>query len=319
MRGLPKLIWGELRLSFFFLRWPSIRRELRNYDCVHLHGPAPTFSELFLVLLRLTMSAKSRPTVVYTHHFELDIPGARLLCWLYNEIHAWMMRLADGVVVTTRAYEQLLLDRGHRGSHRHPLGGGPPFLSGRRPPGGAIRRSHGWPDEDLQGPRSLAPSLPKSSRGPFTHRWRRSPPQTLRGARGSAGAAKRSFLRQRIRLRVVPAVCGIARGGAFFGIEDGSLRDGVARGYDDGLRAGGVQAAGCRRSGGRCRETRTARERGRARKGSPEPPAGPDSSGAPLRSSASTRSRVSMGGDGCEIPGPVRGALAGTIQPRDSS
>ena len=113
MRGLPKLIWGELRLSFFFLRWPSIRRELRNYDCVHLHGPAPTFSELFLVLLRLTMSAKSRPTVVYTHHFELDIPGARLLCWLYNEIHAWMMRLADGVVVTTRAYEQLLLDRGH--------------------------------------------------------------------------------------------------------------------------------------------------------------------------------------------------------------
>ena len=131
MRGLPKLVWGELRLSFFFLRWPSIRRELRNYDCVHLHGPAPTFSELFLVLLRLTMSGKSRPKVVYTHHFELDLPGVRLLCWLYNRMHAWMIRLADGVVVTTRAYERLLLDRGHEEVTVIPWGGGPPFLSGR--------------------------------------------------------------------------------------------------------------------------------------------------------------------------------------------
>jgi len=113
MRSLPKLIWGELRLSFFFLRWPSIRRALLRYDCVHIHGPAPTFSEVFLLLIRLTMTRKTRPKVVYTHHFELDLPGFRLLCRIYNRLHRRILRLADAVVVTTRAYERLLLDRGH--------------------------------------------------------------------------------------------------------------------------------------------------------------------------------------------------------------
>jgi rhamnosyl/mannosyltransferase len=114
MRSLPKLIRGEIRLSFFFLRWTSIRRELARYDCVHIHGPAPTFSEMFLLLMRLTMTRKTRPKVVYTHHFELDLPGFRLLCQLYNRLHSRILRLADAVVVTTRAYERLLLDRGHR-------------------------------------------------------------------------------------------------------------------------------------------------------------------------------------------------------------
>jgi glycosyltransferase involved in cell wall biosynthesis len=111
MRSLPKLMWGELRLSFFFLRWPSIRRKLARYDCVHIHGPAPTFSEMFLLLMRLTMTRKTRPKVVYTHHFELDLPGLRILCRLYNRLHRRILRLADAVVVTTRAYERLLLDR----------------------------------------------------------------------------------------------------------------------------------------------------------------------------------------------------------------
>ena len=114
MRSLPKLMWGELRLSFFFLRWPSIRRQLSRYDCVHIHGPAPTFSELFLLLMRLTMTRKTRPKVVYTHHFELDVPGFRLLCRLYNRLHRRILRLADAVVVTTRAYERLFVDRGQQ-------------------------------------------------------------------------------------------------------------------------------------------------------------------------------------------------------------
>jgi len=114
MRSLPKLMWGELRLSFFFLRWPSIRSQLVEYDCVHIHGPAPTFSEAFLLLIRLTMTRETRPKVVYTHHFELDLPGLRILCRLYNRLHRRILRLADAVVVTTKAYERLLLDRGHR-------------------------------------------------------------------------------------------------------------------------------------------------------------------------------------------------------------
>jgi rhamnosyl/mannosyltransferase len=114
MRSLPKLLWGELRLSFFFLRWPSIRRKLATYDFVHVNGPAPTFSELFLLLMRLTMPERTRPIVIYTHHFELDLPGMGLLCSLYNRLHSRILRLADGVVVTTGAYERLLLERGHR-------------------------------------------------------------------------------------------------------------------------------------------------------------------------------------------------------------
>jgi glycosyltransferase involved in cell wall biosynthesis len=112
MRSLPNLIWGELRLSFLALRWPSIRRELSRIDCVHLHGPAPTFSDVFLLLLRFTLSRKRRPRLIYTHHFELDLPRVRTLCRLYNRVHARLLRFADAVVVTTRDYERLLIDRG---------------------------------------------------------------------------------------------------------------------------------------------------------------------------------------------------------------
>jgi rhamnosyl/mannosyltransferase len=52
--------------------------------------------------------------VVYTQHFDLDIPGARILSRLYNRWHSRILRLADAVVTTTRAYERLLVERGHR-------------------------------------------------------------------------------------------------------------------------------------------------------------------------------------------------------------
>jgi glycosyltransferase involved in cell wall biosynthesis len=112
MRRLPRLVWREIRLSFFFLRWPSILKVLRNYDCLHIHGPAPTFSDLALLLLRVTTARSARPKVVYTHHFELDIPGFRLPCRLYNRLHGRLLSLADSVVVTSRAYQRLLLARG---------------------------------------------------------------------------------------------------------------------------------------------------------------------------------------------------------------
>lgn len=114
MRSLPNFVRGELRLSFFFLRWPSIRRKVLASQLVHLHGPAPTFSDLFLLLLRLTIRRSQRPKVVYTQHFELDIPGARILSRLYNRWHSRILRLADAVVTTTRAYERLLVEHGHR-------------------------------------------------------------------------------------------------------------------------------------------------------------------------------------------------------------
>ena len=112
MRRLPRLVWREIRLSFVLVRWPSIVRGLGKYDCVHVHGPAPTFSDVVLLLLRLGTDRGAGPRVVYTHHFELDLPGYRGLCRLYNRLHARILRGADSVVVTSRAYQRLLLDRG---------------------------------------------------------------------------------------------------------------------------------------------------------------------------------------------------------------
>lgn len=122
MQQLPRLIWRESRVSLFFLRWPSVRRALPSYDCVHVHGPAPTFSDLFLLLLRITLPRTSRPKVVYTQHFELDLAWFRLPCELYNRAHARILRLADSVVVTSRAYARLLGSRGLPNVHVIPWG-----------------------------------------------------------------------------------------------------------------------------------------------------------------------------------------------------
>lgn len=119
---LPRWARGEVRLSFAFVQWLSLRRKLPEYDCVHVHGPAPTFSDVLLVLLRAATTRRARPKVVYTHHFDLDLPGFRLPCRLYNRLHARAHRWADANVVTSRAYERLLLERGIGGVEVIPWG-----------------------------------------------------------------------------------------------------------------------------------------------------------------------------------------------------
>jgi glycosyltransferase involved in cell wall biosynthesis len=103
---------GELRLTGLSLRWRRLRKHLVNADIVSVHGPAPTFSDALLLLLWLR---KRRGTnVVYTHHFDIDLPHLGPVCATYNWVHRRLARLADRIVVTTPSYASLFGSRPDR-------------------------------------------------------------------------------------------------------------------------------------------------------------------------------------------------------------
>ncbi|MFN2581134.1 MAG: glycosyltransferase, partial [Candidatus Dormibacteria bacterium] len=95
--------FGEVRLTGLARHWPALRRRLAKYDVVHLHGPAPTFSDAFLTLWH-TLPRHRRPALVYTHHSDIALPAAKPLCFLYNSIHRRLVRAANAVVVSTPSY-----------------------------------------------------------------------------------------------------------------------------------------------------------------------------------------------------------------------
>lgn len=99
--------FGEIRISSFLGRWPSISRRLDQYDVVNLHGPAPTMSDAFLALFATRRSAR-RPALVYTHHSCIDIEGLGALCRIYDVVAARLSTLADRVVVTTPSYAEMV-------------------------------------------------------------------------------------------------------------------------------------------------------------------------------------------------------------------
>ncbi|WP_141715017.1 glycosyltransferase family 4 protein [Micromonospora rhizosphaerae] len=104
---IPRMVLGEIRISSFGLFWPRIARRLSQYDIVNLHGPAPTMSDVFLLLNRLS-PGRRRPQIVYTHHSAIEISGVRAACAVYNRVHEGLARTADRIIVTSRAYRDLL-------------------------------------------------------------------------------------------------------------------------------------------------------------------------------------------------------------------
>lgn len=95
--------FGEIRLTGLARHWRRLRANLAGYDVVNLHGPAPTFSDAFLALWH-TLPRAQRPGLVYTHHSDIDILGARGLSRVYNRIHGLLARSAYHVVVSTESY-----------------------------------------------------------------------------------------------------------------------------------------------------------------------------------------------------------------------
>jgi glycosyltransferase involved in cell wall biosynthesis len=99
----PRYMRNEIRISAFALFWPRMRRQLRNYDVVNVHGPVPTMSEIFLVLVRC-LHHSHRPAVVYTHHSDLSIRSLERWCSIYNRLNKALSRLADVVIVSSYDY-----------------------------------------------------------------------------------------------------------------------------------------------------------------------------------------------------------------------
>lgn len=100
---IPRLAFGEWRLSSFLAYWPRISRELKYFDVVNVHGPAPTMSDAFLRLSdRLPHYA--RPAIVYTHHSPIDIRGASRMSARYNNLHHSLALRADRIVASSQHY-----------------------------------------------------------------------------------------------------------------------------------------------------------------------------------------------------------------------
>ena len=98
---IPRATLGEVRLSgliFFLLRQA---RQLDQYDVIHLHGAAPTISDLFFLFARLH---RLRPVFVYTHHCDIQVGPIDLLNRVYNATHHRLSNGADEVVSTTLGY-----------------------------------------------------------------------------------------------------------------------------------------------------------------------------------------------------------------------
>jgi glycosyltransferase involved in cell wall biosynthesis len=102
--------FGEFRFTGFATRWPGLSRQLDRYDVVNVHGPVPTMSDFALLLLRGRRSS-SRPSIVYTHHSDIDLKGWRRACDSYNAVHRSLTRVADRVVVTSEAYRRKIATR----------------------------------------------------------------------------------------------------------------------------------------------------------------------------------------------------------------
>ncbi|MFQ5576180.1 MAG: glycosyltransferase family 4 protein [Anaerolineae bacterium] len=102
---IPRLEWGEIRLSSMPFKLPALKTRFKAYDLIHLHGPVPTFSDVFLLAGLYGLGA-DRPRLVYTHHAPIELRNfpLQLLTWPYNALQERMARLADHVMVSTPAY-----------------------------------------------------------------------------------------------------------------------------------------------------------------------------------------------------------------------
>lgn len=102
---IPRLELGEMRLSSMPFKLNGLKAEFKKYDLINLHGPVPTFSDIFL-LIGLHGLGNDRPKLVYTHHAQVFFPNwwLRPPLWIYNFAHERLARLADHVIVTSPSY-----------------------------------------------------------------------------------------------------------------------------------------------------------------------------------------------------------------------
>lgn len=124
-QDLGRISMGEFRLTGMASRWRDVSARIQDFDVINLHGPAPTFSDFFLMLWR-TLPSRRRPALVYTYHSEIDLLLGRPVWSAYNQVHRWLTRVADHVVASTPSYRQIALRGGARDVSVIPFGGPSP-------------------------------------------------------------------------------------------------------------------------------------------------------------------------------------------------
>lgn len=109
LMDVPRFERGEIRISSMPLRLKTIRKQAQQYDIINLHGPVPSFSDVFL-LSGLQGLGEQRPYMIYTHHAPIDlkIPILTPFIRLYNNLQERLANFADHVVVSTPSYSQKL-------------------------------------------------------------------------------------------------------------------------------------------------------------------------------------------------------------------
>ena len=103
----PGLLLHEYRFSTFGLFWPSFRKKLADYDVINVHGPVPTMTEVFLLLMR-GLPLYRKPGIVYTHHCDISLSKIAGLCRWYNRAVEELAQAADKIVVTSPDYLEKL-------------------------------------------------------------------------------------------------------------------------------------------------------------------------------------------------------------------
>ena len=108
---IPRFERGEFRISSMPIELLRLREQLLEYDLIHLHGPVPTFSDVFL-LLGLKILGAHRPRLVFTYHAPIEFKSTILspILWSYNRLQERIARQADHVVVTTSSYANRLVN-----------------------------------------------------------------------------------------------------------------------------------------------------------------------------------------------------------------
>jgi glycosyltransferase involved in cell wall biosynthesis len=109
LQDVPRWEHGEVRLSSMPFRLESLKMRFQEYDLIHLHGPVPTFSDVFLLSGLRGLEGK-RPPLVYTHHAPICLQHLALkpIAWMYNQMQKRLANLADHIVATTQSYGQQL-------------------------------------------------------------------------------------------------------------------------------------------------------------------------------------------------------------------
>ena len=106
---IPRYSFGEVRLSTFIFHWWRLRGRLADYDVINVHAPAPTFSDVFLLLASQFGWHPRKNRLVMTYQCEIDLPGRVIqpLTSLYSLLHKQMARLVGHTIVTTPSYAKM--------------------------------------------------------------------------------------------------------------------------------------------------------------------------------------------------------------------